>query len=240
MGETIRVNFGKPMPLFPLPGVVLLPHAVQPLHIFEPRYRQMIRHCLDQVVDNCLATAGQIAIASFAAAELEEDEELPALRPAVCIGQIVHHEPLYDGRHNLLLQGVCRARIVKVSEPDGDRLYRTAKLVPIDRPDLPPSDLPGVRQALKRLLRGPRLKRMCAAGTVVEWIEHEEVPTHALLELVGFALIKDEKIKYQLLAESDAKRRAEVILSQLRDLDQIVARAEKQNWREWPKGLSWN
>ena len=44
MAEVISVNFSKPMPLFPLPEVVLLPHAIQPLHIFEPRYRLMVEH----------------------------------------------------------------------------------------------------------------------------------------------------------------------------------------------------
>ena len=41
-----RVDFGKPIALFPLPGVSLLPHGAQPLHIFEPRYRQMVERCL--------------------------------------------------------------------------------------------------------------------------------------------------------------------------------------------------
>jgi uncharacterized protein len=241
MGDTIRVNFGRPMPVFPLPGVILLPHAVQPLHIFEPRYQQMVTNCLDQVVDNCITTAGQIAMASFAGSEWEKDYEgQPPLRPAVCIGQIVQHESLFDGRHNILLQGVCRARIVSMSEPDGDRMYRMAKLAPLERSDEFPEELPGVRKRLHRLLSGPRLKRMCAASTVVEWIEREEVPTHALLELVGFALIKDEMVKYRLLAEADASSRAEIIVDELSGLDHLVARADRQNFKDWPKGLSWN
>ncbi|NNF42788.1 MAG: hypothetical protein HKN62_07035, partial [Phycisphaerales bacterium] len=57
MAETILVNFRRSIPLFPLPETVLLPHALLPLHIFEARYRQMVRSCLD--------CAGQIAIATI-------------------------------------------------------------------------------------------------------------------------------------------------------------------------------
>ena len=100
MAEVISVNFSKPMPLFPLPEVVLLPHAIQPLHVFEDRYRVMVEHCLDG--------SGQIAMASFDGDDWKKDYEegLPKLRPAVCIGQIVHHESLPDGRHQILLHGV--------------------------------------------------------------------------------------------------------------------------------------
>lgn len=241
MGQTIRVNFARPMPVFPLPGVVLLPHAVQQLHIFEPRYRQMVKVCLSQMVDNCITTAGQIAIASFADTEPGEfDDDRPALRPAVCIGQMVQMESLFDGRYNILLQGVCRARIVSLTEPEGDRMYRLAKLAPLEKPDEAPVEVPGVRRSLRTLLRGPRLSRMCAASTVVQWIEREEVPTHALLELVGFALIKDEGLKYRLLAEPDVTIRAAIILNELAGLEQLVAQADRQNFKEWPKGMSWN
>jgi hypothetical protein len=55
---SIRVNFSRPLPLFPLPQVVMLPQQITPLHIFEPRYRQM--------VDRALDGAGQIAMAKYA------------------------------------------------------------------------------------------------------------------------------------------------------------------------------
>ncbi len=240
MGEEIRVNFGKPMPLFPIPGVVLLPHALQPLQIFEPRYRQMVSDCLDQMVGNRLTTAGQIAMATFEPMKAGSGESFAVLRPAVCVGQIMHHEPLVDDRCHIVLQGICRGRIVSVNEPDGDRLYRTARLAIVDRPDLPQAELPGVRETIRRLLRGPQLKRMCAADTVKELLDHQELPMSALLELVGFTLIKNEEVKYRLLAEPNVKRRAATILGELNELDRIVARADHQNWRDWPKGLSWN
>ena len=113
--NTVQVNFGKPIPLFPLDSAVLLPQQVLPLHIFEPRYRQMVERALDG--------AGQIAMAVFEGESWKQQYHgRPALRPAVCIGQIVQHERLPDGRYNIILQGVCRARISKESARDGERL----------------------------------------------------------------------------------------------------------------------
>ena len=64
---SIRVNFNKPIPLFPLDSVVLLPQQVMPLHIFEPRYRQMVDEALDSV--------GQIAMAVIDKGDLPEMSE---------------------------------------------------------------------------------------------------------------------------------------------------------------------
>jgi Lon protease-like protein len=234
MSDVIRVNFSKPMPLFPLPDVVLLPHAIQPLHIFEPRYRRMIEHTLDG--------AGQIAMASFACDDwkLHYQHGLPKLRPAVCVGQIAHHESLEDGRHNILLHGVCRAQIVQMIEPEGERPYRMAMLSPLEPDDEDQAALTSIRQELKQMLISPRLSRMRSVETVMEWFNRSDVTTHALLELIGFALVRDSELKYQLLAEACPKRRAGLIKHELATIDHLVEQAERQAFRSWPKGMSWN
>jgi Lon protease-like protein len=244
MAETISLDFGKPIALFPLGGTVLLPHAVQALHIFEPRYRQMVEHALAQVRGGNLLTAGPIALATLAGGAMPQashDEDAPpSLRQAVCVGKIVQHQRLADGRHNLLLQGVCRARIRAMLEADGERLYRMAWMEPIERVSDPPPALPGVRRSLERLLSRPRLQRLVGGDVVREWIARKEVPTHALLELAGFTLVNDDRVRYRLLAEADPKVRAKLITGELGRLDALVERAEGQCWRDWPKGMSWN
>jgi uncharacterized protein len=233
MAEEIRVNFGRPMPLFPLPGAVLLPHAVQPLHIFEKRYRQMVNACLDG--------PGQIAMASFSGRDWpEEYEGTPALRPMVCIGQIVQHVPQSDGTHDILLQGVCRARIMEILEPQDDRLYRQAKLAPVDEQRENPPNLSLQRRQLRDLLNGPRLKRLRGVDRLMEWFADREVPTPALLELIGSALMHDGEVRYQLLAEPNPAKRARIITRELSNLDELVRTADRQPWRDWPKGMSWN
>ncbi|HRP62808.1 MAG TPA: LON peptidase substrate-binding domain-containing protein [Phycisphaerales bacterium] len=233
MAESIRINFGKPFPLFPLPEAVLLPHAILPLHVFEPRYRRMVNDSLDQ--------AGQIAMATFASRKWSGPAgEMPPLRPAVCIGQIVQHEALQDGRHNILLHGVCRARIVTLCDDDEKRGYHRAELAPLERPQENQPALTQLRQELRCMLAGPRLSRMRSVDTIREWFDREDIPTQALIELIGFTLVKNNELKYRLLAEGDPRRRADLIKQELRGLDHLVCRAERQNFAEWPKGMSWN
>ena len=232
MPEAIRVNFSRPMPVLPLPEAVLLPHEIQPLHVKEPRYQQMITDCLD--------ATGQIAVASFSLTNGDLDVHEPALRPAACIGQIVQHCTLNDGRQEILLQGICRARIVRVFEPANDRVYRLAKLSPLEPLDQTPPAMFEIREQLRQMLTSPRLSRFRSAETVMKWFEREDVSTHALLELIGFALLPGCETKYRLLAEASPIRRAQLIKDELATLDQLVDRAEQQPFGNWPKGMSWN
>ncbi|HWB20340.1 MAG TPA: LON peptidase substrate-binding domain-containing protein [Phycisphaerales bacterium] len=234
MSEIVRVNFGAPMPLFPLPEAVLLPHAVQPLQIFEPRYSKMISDCLD--------TSGQIAMATFASAHGMRCCAPPShkIRPAVCIGHIVKHESLPDGCHNILLHGLCRARITHTIESEADRPYRMVKLSPIEPLQDEPPALPHIRSDLKCMLSNPRLQRMQTISTVMQWVNRKDVPTHALLELIGFVLVHDQEVKYRLLEEADILARAGIIRTEIRHIDDLIRAADRQDYRNWPKGMSWN
>src|SRR6476619_1113100 len=90
--------------LFPLPNLVFFPHVMQPLHIFEPRYRQMTTDALagDRFIAMVLPLPGW-----------EKDYAgAPALHPIGCIGKITADQVLDDGRFNLLLRGLARVKIV--------------------------------------------------------------------------------------------------------------------------------
>jgi Lon protease-like protein len=240
VANTISIDFSRPIALFPLGGTILLPHAPQALHLFEPRYRQMIEACLDEMEPGNLLSAAPIAMATYGGREWEGRRVGdPPLRPAVCVGKIVQHSTLPDGRHNIILHGVCRARIDAIHEPEGERLYRTARLSPLEG-QRPMPRLLAVRRHLRSLLDGPRLRRMCGVDAVREWVGREDVPTHALVELVTFALLKDDEVRYRMLEEADPRRRARLLTDELRHLDRLVALADRQDHRAWPKGMSWN
>jgi len=231
MEHAVHVDFQHPMPVFPLPHVVLLPHVVQPLHIFEPRYRQMVAdlvHASDQR-EPLLAMATVLGGGGDAA----------ALRPIVCVAQLVEHQSLPDGRSNIAVRGVCRARIDDVHEPNDERLYHLVSLTPTE-PANADGDLPGERERFRQLLAGPRLRRMTIAHEVLRWIDRDDVPTTALLELIGYALLCDSERRYRLLAEPLAGARARFLRHELRRLDWLVAQVDEQGWRAWPKGMSWN
>src|SRR5688572_10166724 len=106
------------VPLFPLPSVVLFPRAVLPLHIFEDRYRAMTADALDG--------DGLIAMALLKPGWEKSYYGKPAIEPVVCVGKIVSHEKLPDGKYNFLLEGQVRARVIR-ELPIGVA-YRVAEL----------------------------------------------------------------------------------------------------------------
>lgn len=230
---SIKVNFGRPLPLFPLNQVTLMPQQVAPLHIFEPRYRQMVKHALD--------ASGQIAMAVFDGDEWKQQYHgRPAIKPAVCLGHIVQHETLGDGRYNILVQGICRARIIRELDADDDHLYRRAMLEPVGLEHLSEEDLSAFRARVTHLFEEGPLTEMAAAEPLLQYIRNDEIPTRALLELVAFAVVSDESLKYLLLAEGDERGRIKLLGDELDHLVMLIRRASAQHPEQWPKGCSWN
>lgn len=232
----IQVNFGKPMPLFPLGVVALMPQQVAPFHIFEPRYRQLISDALDG--------AGQIAMATYDTSNLDAfdatGDSLP-LRPAVCVGQVFQHERLPDGQYNILLQGICRARILEEEGPHEGRMYRVAYLEPLDMPGpLAFSGLGMARRKLAEHLTAWPLQKLRTAAWVVERLRNQQIPDSAAFELVCFSLFTDPELRYQLLAEPDPGRRVRLVELALSDMARIIRHAAAQHPERWPKGVSWN
>jgi len=108
------------IPIFPLPSVVLFPNVLLPLHIFEPRYRQMLADALagDRVIGMVLLQAGW----------QNSSGERPGVFPVGCAGVITHVEPLNDGRSNIVLRGLTKFRI---QNEQNSRPYRLAEVEPI-------------------------------------------------------------------------------------------------------------
>ena len=106
------------IPVFPLPDVVLFPGVFLPLHIFELRYREMVKDTLagDRLIGISLLRPGW-------------DHDIagrPAIYPVGCVGLISHIEELSDGRYNLVLRGVEKFRVVR--EEEVTRAYRRASV----------------------------------------------------------------------------------------------------------------
>ncbi|HEX8138986.1 MAG TPA: LON peptidase substrate-binding domain-containing protein [Pyrinomonadaceae bacterium] len=96
-----RLRGGRELPLFPLP-VVLFPGVPLPLHIFEPRYRQMIADI--RVRDNLFGL-------SYFDPGTPAVEERPSVGHVGCVAEVTEVQPLPDGRFNILTIGLVRYRI---------------------------------------------------------------------------------------------------------------------------------
>jgi Lon protease-like protein len=199
-------TFGGTARLFPLPDLVLFPCVVQPLHIFEPRYRQMTADAL--AGDRLLATA-------LLRPGWEEDYlKRPPIHPVVCLGRIHKEERLPDGRYNLLLHGLGRARVQE--ELKTDRLYRVARVELLQ-------DAEVAAPAAAKELRG-QLGEQLAAWFASQPATRKQLsgllggglPLGALCDILAFALPLDAEAKQGLLGEADVARRARVLLAHLR------------------------
>jgi uncharacterized protein len=174
--------------LFPLPGTVLFPNVFLPLHVFEPRYREMVAEALtgDRLIGLVLLRPGW-----------ERDYEgRPAVYPIGCSGVITHAERLADGRFNIVVRGLDRFRIVAEDE---SRCFRRAQIQTLDEPPVPATGR-ATLQALRRKLesivaRGDatssEVRTAAAMGdedlvnALAQYLELDPVEKQALLEHDG-------------------------------------------------------
>ncbi|MBS1817281.1 MAG: LON peptidase substrate-binding domain-containing protein [Acidobacteria bacterium] len=132
------------LPIFPLPSVVLFPGVFLPLHIFEPRYRDMVA--------DALSTDRMIGMALLKEGWESDYEGRPPVYAVGCSGLITHAEHLPDGRYNIILRGLDRFRIL---HEDHARAYRRALTEPLHEPTLSSADkimLKGQRARIESLL----------------------------------------------------------------------------------------
>jgi Lon protease-like protein len=212
--------------LFPLPHFVLFPSVVQPFHIFEPRYREMLADALE---DDRL-----IALVMLEPGWEEDYHEQPPVHSVACLGRAFNEELLPDGRSNLLIHGVARIRID--GELDTDKFYRLARVTVLeDIPPTPPEEK-SLREEMRR--RCPRfLEAHGAPGDQAEKIFDSDLTVGALCDIFAFALPLDHGFKQGLLEELDVVRRVRALL------DHLEARARASpgpEGRAFPPGFSEN
>jgi Lon protease-like protein len=176
------------IPIFPLPNVVLFPKVFLPLHIFEPRYRDMVAEALegDRIIGMVLLRPGYEA----------DYEGRPPVYPVGSAGLISHAERLRDGRYNIVLRGLEKFRILG---EEAGRSYRLARIEALIEPltDEDRSVMRGERQRLEALLvpqpegRGVDARVPSSmsdedlVNALAQYLELEPVEKQALLERGG-------------------------------------------------------
>ncbi len=199
-------DFGNVCRLFPLPGVVLFPHAVLPLHIFEPRYRQM--------TEDALASDRLIAIVQVRPPEEWTTPGQPTLEDHGCLGRIVKHERLPDGRFRFLLLGCKRVRLTR-EVPTG-KLYRSAEVEIVEDvdPDGPDWQRRAELIALFRALFGDRI------DPDLDNLFDTDLPLGVLTDIVAQAMGLPAEAKQRLLRQPRVSLRVGDLLDRLRELSE--------------------
>ncbi len=128
-------------PLFPLPKVFLYPHVIMPLHIFEPRYRQM--------VDDLLDRRGWLIITPIREGHEVNQLGAPPIYPVGGLGEIIKHERMPDGRFLISLAGLGR---VNIREVESDRLYRKVQFEPFHEVQPEEEENEGMRERVREAL----------------------------------------------------------------------------------------
>jgi Lon protease-like protein len=178
----------SPVPLFPLPGVFLYPAQVLPLHVFEPRYRQMVEDSLDG--------PGRLVIGTIV-----DNTEPPSVLPVAGFGEIVRHEKLADGRFHVWLLGLAR---VQIAEADSDRLYRKVHCLPFEEVQADP----GEARQLKSQLRAAAQSRLSQKLPLPA-----AAPTGVLTDLLLQILQLPQAIAESIFAEQSVAERARKALA---------------------------
>ena len=182
------------VPIFPLAGALLFPRAQLPLHIFEERYRDMVR--------DALAGPGRIAMI-----QPSGEGDHPPLFRAGCLGEIVGVEELEDGRFNIILHGSHRFRLI--AEADAGTSYRQADVDLAAFDDDEPDPLPLIlRSSVEREAR----RFGDALGLAVDWDAVGRLDDEMLVNAIAQVAPFDPGAKQALLEEPGLEGRAQLVV----------------------------
>lgn len=204
------------IPLFPLPNVVLFPNVFLPLHVFEPRYRQMVHQALaaDRMIGMVLLKPGYE----------EQYEQTPPVYDMGCAGSITHVERLPDGRFNIVLKGTQRFRILSEDPPTASVLYREAHIAAVAE-EISDGDREVLQQQRAELEQklAPLFDAARAASRLPEIMSDEDL-VNALAQYLAL-----EPVEKQALLELPGPRHRAQVLLELLDMKTLSERTRASN-----------
>jgi Lon protease-like protein len=195
------------LPLFPLPNVVLFPNVFLPLHIFEPRYREMVADAVasDRLIGMVLLRPGW-----------ERDYEgRPPVYPIGCAGVVTHVDRMTDGRYNIVLRGLDRFRIV---DEDHSRSYRRADVEHLREESTGAEDRRAIRDSRTKLEAMLAADSSLAGARIPTTMADEEM-VNALAQYLAL-----EPLEKQALLEQPCLRNRAASLVELLEMKSLMAR----------------
>ncbi len=193
----------KRLKVFPLPSVVLLPGSAAPLHIFEPRYLEMVK--------DAIATDGIVAMAQVMPGQETLLSGKPQLEEMLCIGSIGPCEQSEDGRYNLLLVGLARARLRH--EHPQKHLYREVEAEFLEDEVLDAGADVSLRRAVVELIA--RVPTQVGQRFVQIAVR---VSGGALADVVASTFMTEPARRFEILNETDVHVRMALVTEELLSL----------------------
>jgi len=209
-------GFSGTVPLFPLSTVVFFPNTLLPLHVFEPRYKQM--------VEDVSASERIIGMALLKPGWESNYYGNPEVFDVVGMGRIVSSESFEDGRINIVLYGLKRVKILEIMK---ERPYRVARVEIVENARCTSEEI--YRSRIEDLITKWNFnldeKRKSHRINI-----NTRLPLESLTDALATLIFSNVFEKQSLLEEPSVQKRAEIIIQDLQTrLDIISITSRKRN-----------
>jgi Lon protease-like protein len=227
---TLPEGFDNVVRLFPLPNLVLFPGVVHGLHIFEPRYRELMADALAE--DDLITMA-------FINPDWESTgEDPPAISPMVCIGKILSHTEMPDGRYNLFLVGTKRARIL--NELEVDRPYRMANVSIVEDELEGNFDTSLLRHKIVSEFRELAALQPNWNHEALDQFLDDDLPLSHLIDMIGYASGVEPVDQQSILETPEIAQRGELVIRIMRKQVAQLRAQSKSDKPTFPPDFSLN
>src|SRR5882672_5413218 len=187
----MEITLPVEIPVMTLPNTAFFPQALMPLHIFEPRYRQMLR--------DVLATNRLFAVAGLDPRRFDEPGLFEPPHRIASVGIVRACQENENGTSNLLLQGICRVEITHIVTDEPYRRIRVRALA--SQPGASAHDNEILRTELSRLL-ALKVRLAEGASDLSAFLKTVDDP-EAFVDIAAFSLCESAKLKQKLLETLD-------------------------------------
>jgi Lon protease-like protein len=198
------VTLPEQLPVMPLPGAVLFPHALLPLYIFEPRYRKMLEHALKQHRMFCVTLVKPGCPDWYATEDFFHRATAGLIR--ACVGRS-------DGTSNLILQGLQRVRFTGFEQ---EQPFPIAAIDAIESRDRPTVETEALGAKVVELYSGLKHDRRHLPAKLDQYLS-ELRDLEMLADLMGSTFVNDPLRRQHLLEERSLNQRLRFLIRYLRD-----------------------
>jgi Lon protease-like protein len=198
------VELPATVPVMPLSGVLLFPNALLPLHIFEPRFREMLSRALGD---------GRMLCVALVKPEREQWRTSADFFPVNTVGLIRACVGRSDGTSDLILQGIRR---VKFSEFEQEDPFPIARIKPLKTRTTPTVETDALAAKVMEFYRRLKSSERALPEKIDRYLSEMSDP-EMLVDLIASTFVSGARRRQQLLEELDLNQRFRLLIRYLRE-----------------------